>query len=164
MSGSLSRRKMIGAGGAVALSPFVLAGSAAADATGPLIVLTTPVRLYDSRSDPTPLGGAKLATGSSVIVTAGGFGETGIVTAAFVNVTITETEGAGFLRVNGSDLSGEQPVPQTSNINWSGANQTLANLALTTVGGENGIEVFAGGTGRTHVIVDVMGYMPFVAA
>jgi len=154
---------MIGVGGAVALSPLALAGSAAADSTGPLVVLTTPVRLYDSRTDAVPLGGAKLASGNSVIVTAAGFGASGFVVAAFINLTVTQTEGSGFLRVNGSDLSGERPVPKTSNVNWAATNQTLANLALTTVGGENGIEVFCGGNGRTHVVVDIMGYMPFVA-
>ena len=163
MSRLLSRRRMIGVGGAVAMSPLALAGSAAADSTGPLVVLTTPVRLYDSRTDAVPLGGAKLASGNSVIVTAAGFGASGFVVAAFINLTVTQTEGSGFLRVNGSDLSGERPVPKTSNVNWAATNQTLANLALTTVGGENGIEVFCGGGGRTHVVVDIMGYIPFVA-
>ncbi len=163
MSRLLSRRRMIGAGGAVALSPLVLTKSAAAatDPSGPLTVLNMPVRLYDSRTDLTPLGGAKLETGSSVIVTASA-GESGILMAAFVNVTVTQTEGRGFLRLTGSDLSGEQPEAQTSNINWLASGQTIGNMALTTVGGENGIQVFAGGAGRTHVIVDLMGYIPFV--
>ncbi len=163
MSRLLSRRKMIGVGGVVAMSPLALARSAAADSTGPLVVLTTPVRLYDSRTDAVPLGGAKLASGNSVNVTAAGFGASGFLVAAFINLTVTQTEGFGFLRVNGSDLSGERPVPKTSNVNWSAPNQTLANLALTTVGGENGIEVFCGGAGKTHVVVDIMGYIPFVA-
>ena len=163
MSRLLTRRKMmLGVGGAVAVSPLAFAGSAAAaDPTGPLHVLQTPQRLYDSRTDAVPLGGAKLASGGSVIVTAGGFGASGILVAAFVNVTITQTEGSGFLRVFGSDLSGERPMPQTSNINWATNNQTIANLAFTSVGGENGIEIVAGGGGRTHVIVDIMGYVPF---
>jgi hypothetical protein len=147
----------------VALAPLALAGSAAADVGGQLVVLTTPVRLYDSRSDAIPLGGAKLASGNSVNVTAAGFGPSGILMAAFLNVTVTQTEGSGFLRVNGSDLSGERPDPKTSNINWFAANQTLANLALTTVGGENGIQVFCGGGGKTHVVVDIMGFIPFIA-
>jgi hypothetical protein len=164
MSRLLSRRKMmIGVGGAVAVAPLAMVSSAAADSTGPLVVLTTPVRLYDSRIDAVPLGGAKLSSGNSVIVTAAGFGASGFLVAAYINVTVTQTEGAGFLRVNGSDLSGERPVPNTSNVNWFANNQTLANLALTTVGGENGIEVFCGGGGRTHVVVDIMGYIPFVA-
>ena len=162
MSRLLSRRKMmLGVGGAVAVSPFALAGSAAADVTGQLVVLTTPTRLYDSRTDAVPLGGAKLASGNSVIVTAGG-GPNGTLMAAFLNVTVTQTEASGFLRVTGSDLSGERPEAKTSNINWSTANQTIANLALTTVGGENGVQVFCGGGGRTHVVVDMMGYIPFI--
>jgi hypothetical protein len=164
MSRLLSRRKMmIGVGGAVAVAPLAMVSSAAADSTGPLVVLTTPVRLYDSRTDAVPLGGAKLSSGNSVIVTAAGFGASGFLVAAYINVTVTQTEGSGFLRVNGSDLSGERPVPNTSNVNWFANNQTVANLALTTVGGENGIEVFCGGGGRTHVVVDIMGYIPFVA-
>jgi hypothetical protein len=164
MSRLLSRRKMmIGVGGAVAVAPLAMVSSAAADSTGPLVVLTTPVRLYDSRIDAVPLGGAKLSSGNSVIVTAAGFGASGFLVAAYINVTVTQTEASGFLRVNGSDLSGERPVPNTSNVNWFANNQTLANLALTTVGGENGIEVFCGGGGRTHVVVDIMGYIPFVA-
>ena len=163
MSTLFSRRRVIGAGGVVALSPLALAGSARADATGPMVVLTTPVRLYDSRSDQVPLGGAKLVSGNSVVVTATGFGDGGIVTAAFINLTITQTEGSGFLRVEGDDLSGDRPPAATSNINWSAANQTFANMVLTTVGGENGIAITAGGGGRTHLIVDIMGYIPFVA-
>jgi hypothetical protein len=164
MSRLLSRRKMmIGVGGAVAVAPLAMVSSAAADSTGPLVVLTTPVRLYDSRTDAVPLGGAKLSSGNSVNVTAAGFGASGFLVAAYINVTVTQTEASGFLRVNGSDLSGERPVPNTSNVNWFANNQTVANLALTTVGGENGIEVFCGGGGRTHVVVDIMGYIPFVA-
>jgi hypothetical protein len=164
MSRLLSRRKMmIGVGGAVAVAPLAMVSSAAAESTGPLVVLTTPVRLYDSRTDAVPLGGAKLSSGNSVNVTAAGFGASGFLVAAYINVTVTQTEASGFLRVNGSDLSGERPVPNTSNVNWFANNQTLANLALTTVGGENGIEVFCGGGGRTHVVVDIMGYIPFVA-
>ena len=106
MSRLLSRRRMIGVGGAVAMSPLVLAKPAAADSTGPLVVLTTPVRLYDSRTDAVPLGGAKLASGNSVNVTAAGFGASGFLVAAFINLTVTQTEGFGFLRVNGSDSSG----------------------------------------------------------
>jgi hypothetical protein len=162
MARLLSRRKMmLGVGGAVAASPLAFALPAAADVTGQLVVLTIPVRLYDSRTDKVPLGGAKLSSGNSVNVTAGG-GPSGTLMAAFLNVTVTQTEGAGFLRVTGSDLSGERPDAKTSNINWFAANQTMANLALTTVGGENGVQVFCGGSGKTHVIVDMMGYIPFI--
>jgi hypothetical protein len=153
------------AGAAAVTLPGAAGRAAAADVTGPLVVLRAPVRLFDSRVEPPSLGGGKLATGSSVAVTVvadvpnGGF-----VTAAFLNCTITETEGSGFLVLRPSDLSGEVPLPNTSNINWSAPGQTLANLVLTAVGGENAVEVHAGGVaGRTHVVIDLQGYIPFVA-
>jgi hypothetical protein len=157
-----SRRAMVAAGGAAALVPVAIASvSRAAPPSGSLITLLTPIRIYDSRSDAVPLGGAKLASGETVIVTVSVPDETRFLTAAFLNVTVTQTEGSGFLRVNGTDASGTQPIPATSNVNWSQNGQTLANLVLTTVGSEFGVDVFAGGGGRTHVIVDLQGYVPF---
>lgn len=157
-----SRRAMVAAGGAAALAPVSFAGVArAAPVSGTLVTLLTPIRIFDSRVDDVPLGRAKLATGNTVIVTVSVPDETRFLTAAFLNVTITQTEGAGFLRVSGTDSSGMQPVPATSNINWSQNGQTVANLALTSVGSEFGVDIFAGGAGRTHVIVDVQGYVPF---
>jgi hypothetical protein len=157
-----SRRAMVTAGGAAALAPVSFAGVArAAPPSGTLVTLLTPIRIFDSRVDDVPLGRAKLATGTTLIVTVSVPDETRFLTAAFLNVTITQTEGAGFLRVSGTDSSGTQPVPATSNINWSQNGQTVANLALTSVGSEFGVDIFAGGAGRTHVIVDVQGYVPF---
>lgn len=162
-----SRRKMLTAmGGAAALTPAAWRSASAAPVVpapiaGSLVTLRTPTRIYDSRTDTILLGGRKLAAEQSIIVTVGVPGETRFLAAAFLNVTVTETEGAGFLRVFASDLSGEQPVPETSNVNWSANGLTLANLALTTVGGESGVEIFCGGAGRTHVIVDLQGYVPF---
>ncbi len=159
-----TRRRVLTAGGGVALSPLVLdvQHAAAAAPSGPLITLLTPVRLYDSRSDAVPLGGAKLATGGSVIVTVSVPDEDRFLLAVFVNVTITQTEGAGFLIVTGADSSGERPFPEASNINWAQSGQTIANVALTSVGSEFGVEIFARGDGKTHLIVDVQGYVPFI--
>ena len=58
------------------------------------------------------------------------------------------------------DLTGERPIPSTSNINWSTSGVTLANMALTAVGGENAVAIHCDGGGRTHFIVDVYGYVP----
>jgi hypothetical protein len=157
---------MVAAGGAAALAPVSFAGSAGAAPvsgsllSGSLVTLLTPIRIYDSRIDDVPLGRAKLESGSTVIVTVSVPDEPRFLRAAFLNVTITGTEGSGFLRVNGTDSSDTLPVPATSNINWSQSGQTLANLALTSVGSEFGVDIFAGGGGRTHVIVDVQGYVP----
>jgi hypothetical protein len=154
---------VVAAGGAATLSPvgFRTSLATAAQPSGPLITLVTPLRVYDSRTDAVLLHGAKLVTGNAITVGISVPDETRLLMAAFLNVTITETEGAGFLRVSGTDSSGERPVPITSNINWSQNGQTLANLVLTSVGSESGVDIFAGGGGRTHVVVDVQGYVPF---
>ena len=169
MSRLLTRRAMLGVGGAAAVAPLAAGlgsapAAAAPNVTGPLVVLRQPERLFDSRITPPSLGGGKLATGNSVAVTVvTAVPGLGFVTAAFLNVTITQTEGSGFLVVRASDLTGEVPLPSTSNINWSTAGVTLANLALTAVGGENAVEVHAAGLGgRTHIVVDLQGYIPFV--
>jgi hypothetical protein len=169
MTHPLSRRRVIGAGGtaaalAVALSPQASPAQAQVPPggrTGELITLVTPVRIFDSRLASPAVGGGKLAAGNAVAVTvsAGTLGGSS-ATVAFVNCTITDTEGSGFLTISASDLSGELPPPQTSNINWSASGQTLANLVLTAVGGENAISVACGGNGRTHFIIDLQGYVP----
>ena len=81
------------------------ATAAAPPPSGPLVTLLDPVRLYDSRSDAVPLGGAKLAAGGSVIVTVSEPNENRSVLAVFVNVTITQTEQAPGLFVwTGADF------------------------------------------------------------
>ena len=167
MSRLFTRRRMLAASGGVAMSPLALGVQQAAAAqtpqSGPVVTLLTPLRLYDSRSDVGLLGGAKLAAGGSVIVTVAVPDEERFLLAVFVNVTITQTEGSGFLVVTGADSSGERPFPEASNINWAQSGQTIANVALTSVGSEFGIEIFARGNGSTHLIVDVQGYVPFIA-
>jgi hypothetical protein len=166
MSRTFSRRGLFAvAGGAATLVPLRAAPVAAAGPiSGPLVTLRSPVRVYDSRTDAVPLGSARLRSGQSVAVTVGAaYADTpsGFALAVFVNCTVTQTEGSGYLVIRGSDLSGEVPLPPTSNINWQSTGQTLANLALTTVGGEHAIEIHCDGGGATHVIVDVLGYVPF---
>ena len=166
MSSLFSRRRLIGLGGAAAVLTPVAVRSAtsvhAAPPSGALVTLQSPVRVFDSRQPSSVLGGAKLGAGQSVAVTVSQAFDGGYALSVFVNVTITQTEGWGYLVVRGEDLSGLQPLPPTSNINWWTSGLTLANLTLSTVGGENAVEVHCAGSGRTHVIVDVQGYVPFV--
>jgi hypothetical protein len=161
MSGHFSRRGLLGvAGGVVASLPFARRAAAATSPPG-LVTLRPPVRVFDSRRNSFPTFGAKLASGEGigVPVSTAYIGDD-VADSVFVNVTVTQTEGSGFLIIFPSDLSGERPVPDTSNINWSTSGQTLANLTLTGVGGENTISVHCEGGGKTHVIVDVQGYTP----
>lgn len=165
MSRPFTRRRIIAAGGTAALAvPLAVSTRVGAVAPGgQLKTLISPVRVFDSREPTSVLGGAKFDVDDVVAVTVSGAyaPEDHFATAVFANVTITETEGAGYLAVRGEDLSGLLPPPTTSNINWSASGQTLANLTLSTVGGENAIEVHCKGLGRTHVIVDIQGYVPF---
>jgi hypothetical protein len=126
----------------------------------PLVILREPMRLVDTRVSSPDRPAGKLEPGQSLGVTVPSL-DGSIVVAAYLNVTITQTVGAGYLVVRGSDLTGERPLPPTSNINWSVTGQTLANLVLTAVGGENGVEVHAEGSGPTSVVVDLQAYVPF---
>jgi hypothetical protein len=173
MNRTISRRVFFtagiaGAGSALALAPTAAGLTRPATATtsdGGLVALRTPVRVFDSRIVAAPLNGQKLRSGQSTAVTvSAAFGDipSGFANLVFVNCTVTQTEGSGYLVVRGSDLTGELPLPNTSNVNWTGPNQTVANLVLTTVGGENALEVHCDGGGATHVIVDVQGYVPFI--
>lgn len=161
--GILSRRRMIVSGGVVAAVPLVSSGRAAAASTPGLVTLQSPVRVFDSRDPSSVLGGEKLDSGQSVAITvSGAYQGDDLATAVFANITVTATEGWGYLVVRPEDLSGEQPWPSTSNVNWSSSGLTLANLAFSAVGGEHAIEVRCDGGGRTHVICDIQGYVPFV--
>jgi hypothetical protein len=170
MSRFFSRRHLLGAGGALAFSPLFgpmpLAGAAAPalptqTPPGPLSAYMPPIRVFDSRQNVSPMNGAKLKPGESVAVTVpADFGNGTIAVAVLLNCTVTQTEVSGYLVIRGSDLSGERPLPATSNINWTAPNQTVANLTFTDVGGENAIEVHNGGPGATHFIIDVQGFVP----
>ncbi|MEZ5256337.1 MAG: hypothetical protein R2705_05460 [Ilumatobacteraceae bacterium] len=60
--------------------------------SGQLVTLLDPIRVYDSRSDTTLLGGSRLASGSSILVTVSAAYE-GFVSAVFANITATDTVG-----------------------------------------------------------------------
>ncbi|HWL43917.1 MAG TPA: hypothetical protein VNQ73_13325 [Ilumatobacter sp.] len=165
MTRRFTRRGMLAAGGAAMAAPLAAGSTGTATSralpTGSLKTLVTPVRVFDTRA-PDNFFGRKLGPGDAVAVAvSGAYAGDDAASAVFVNVTITGTEGAGYLAVTAEDLSGEQPLPTTSNINWSSNDLTLANLALTAVGDEHSITIWCRGSGRTHVVVDVQGYVPF---
>ena len=146
----------LGAGAAVQSAVVTLLGGTRT------IVLIDPVRVWDSRdAEPYKLQagvshGGKLASGDSF-----GFSLQGLVPTfnggALLNVTLDQTEGHGYLTVYGPGEQGE--APSTSNLNWYGVDQIVANLVITKLGGEASLGIRAGGGGRTHVIVDVLGYL-----
>jgi hypothetical protein len=128
---------------------------------GPLLVLSQPIRLYDSRT--LHIGGTTrngpLSGGENrpISIELDNNDQTielpvGAVRAAIINLTITETVGSGFLAVGNPGADGTRT---TSNINWSTSDQTLANLAVTTLF-ESDLTIFAGGGGSTNFVVDLM--------
>jgi hypothetical protein len=134
-------------------------------ATSGQLHLITPGRVYDSRADAagkhafgaadrvvtctTVIAGQPSA--GSVIVPAGATGILG-------NLTITASEGAGFLGVYSNAVAS---WPGNSNINWVAKDTDLANAVTTAIDAAGKIKVNIGGSSvaaKTHFIVDVVGY------
>jgi hypothetical protein len=79
----------------------------------------------------------------------------GGVTGLALNVTVTDTNGGGFLTVYPDD---EAMVPNASDLNWA-AGTTIANLSVTAVGAmKHGFILYNGSTGTVDVVVDQVGY------
>lgn len=138
--------------------------SAGPPPAGEAHMLTSPLRAYDSRANNgVPIGINEVRT----ISLATGRDPAGALapavppgaTAAIVTLTVTETTvgpggPGGFLTMFRAD----QPVPATSSINWSAADQNIAVTAQVAVDAAGQIKV-RDGANATHFIVDVVGYL-----
>lgn len=120
--------------------------------------LPIPVRVHDSRNQQGPVAGGRLASGDhrAVPLHWTNEGEAAEVLSygsrgAVINVTAVDTLGTGFLTVGPPAAT----RPPTSNLNWTGPGQIVANMAMTRLD-EATLYVWAGGGGSTHVVVDVM--------
>ncbi len=75
--------------------------------------------------------------------------------AAVFTLTITETEGVGgFVAA----FQGGIGWPGNSSINWYGPDQNVANTVVCAVNGDSKITL-RGGANKTHVIIDVAGWI-----
>ena len=101
-------------------------------------------RVLDTR------GGAKLAPGAEITVDL----EMPGARSAVLNVTVTQTDLAGYVAVFPADIA----WPGNSSVNWSAPNQNVANGVITKVDPTGKIKI-RGGDAATHVIVDRIGYM-----
>ena len=135
---------------------LVLNASAVA---GQLNLLDEPLRAYDSRS--TTDGKLVADTARVIDLTSGLNGSNGSVPAvpigaraALITLTVTQTNGSGFLKAYSSALT---TPPATSTINWTAPNSDIATSTTVAVDGSGKIALLAGLNG-THVIVDVVGY------
>jgi hypothetical protein len=123
---------------------------------GALALLPTPVRVYDSRPGQAPTNiGPKAPllplTARTLNLT------TGVpagATAALVNLVATRTTSAigGFMTIYRNGIS----FPNTSNLNWSGPNQSVAVTTITALDEYGQCALYAGSV--TDVVVDVLGY------
>ena len=123
--------------------------SAEAISTDPLpFFALTPCRVLDTRVQPPVLsaGVPRLVSGTGVC------GVPSTALAVSLNLTVTQTQGAGHLVV----FPTGEPQPTVSSLNYV-AGQTRANAAVVPTGTAGQITVIAGASG-THVIVDVNGY------
>jgi hypothetical protein len=125
---------------------------------GSLVPLPSPVRVYDSRSGQLPATGPKnpLAanTARTLDLKNNSSGVPAGATAVLVSLvaTGTTTNIGGFMAIFRNGIA----WPGTSNLNWSGANQTVAVTTLTAVDQQARADVYAGSV--TDVVVDVLGY------
>ncbi len=115
-----------------------------------------PARLYDSRS----ARGAPHPAHDIVDLTLAGWNGVPVdATAVAMNVTLTEATGPGYVQV----LPTLRPAfGRSANLNIETAAQTLPNFAITPIGENGQVSIYAPGGG--HVVVDVLGYFRASAA
>lgn len=113
----------------------------------------TPTRILDTR-DGTGAPQGKVAALSSISVQVtgvGGVAQNGVA-AIVLNVTATDTTGPGFVSVFPSGGA----LPLVSNLNVTGANETVANLVTVRVGSGGRVSIFT--QAGAHLVADVAGY------
>jgi len=74
--------------------------------------------------------------------------------AAVINLTVTNTEIAGFVAVFPADVA----YPGNSSINWSASNQNIANGVITATDPTGKVKI-RGGVNPTDVVIDVQGIL-----
>ncbi|MHB8322922.1 MAG: G1 family glutamic endopeptidase [Candidatus Dormibacteria bacterium] len=127
----------------------------AAGSTAGSYVPITPTRVVDTRSGSgLSSAGMTLGAGGALSFTATGAGNgpsTG-VTAALMNVTVTNTTAASYLTAYPEGAT----QPLASNLNWV-PGETVANRVIVPVGSTGRVTLY-NDTGSTDVIVDINGY------
>lgn len=75
-------------------------------------------------------------------------------TAIAYNLGVYATESSGYLAVTPPATH----VVSASSLNWFGSDQSLSNGLVGPLDAARTVKVFAGGRGRTHFVIDVLGY------
>jgi alpha-tubulin suppressor-like RCC1 family protein len=160
----------VGDGGNVSLFNFAGSTDLIADVVGwfpsaSSFASLQPARLLDTRPGLTTVDGQFAGIGAVgpggtldvTVVGRGGVPATG-VGAVVLNITATEPTAPGFVTVFPTGAT----RPTASNLNFV-AGQTTPNLTIAKVGVGGKVSLF-NLAGNTHVIVDVVGWFPSVAA
>jgi hypothetical protein len=114
-----------------------------------LMMLTDPVRVYDSRTT----GGALVPNASRVIPL--GAAVPTSAAGALVSLSITASQGTGTLRVGRAGVS-----PTATALQWSRTGDKVTNLVSTGISADQEMVVQSiSATGATHVIAEVVGYL-----
>lgn len=115
-----------------------------------------PIRIMNTRpgdvnvgTDPKPFEAGETRT----LQVAGTNGIPEDATAVVINFTVVDTTEWSFLTVWPSG----QPRPDVSNINWTGADATIANLSTVRLGENGALDVY-NAFGSTNVLADIAGY------
>ena len=115
-----------------------------------------PIRVFDTRSDQAVnSSGTTPGSGSTTTVdlTALESGFPAGATAAVVNITATRTTGPGFVQ---AAAAGELVVGESSVLNVTGVNQSVAGLVIVPVSPDGAIDIFA--LRSADLIVDLFGW------
>jgi hypothetical protein len=119
------------------------------------IPLSVPERILDTRKSGGPLPANTVGYAP--------FTQNSYITAAVLNATVTQPTGGGFLAVYPFNPDNPSLLPTTSNLNFV-KGQTVPNLVIAPPGSvydstNNSYDfgLYFGGSGSTHVILDVFG-------
>ncbi|MGH7666062.1 MAG: G1 family glutamic endopeptidase [Candidatus Dormibacteria bacterium] len=122
---------------------------------GDAYTAVTPFRLVDTRAGSGYYGqGQKLGPGVTFTFPVAGEDDVpDTVTAAALNVTVTDTTTASFLSVYPAGTA----TPVASNLNWLRAGENVPNLVIVPVGTGGAVTAY-NQLGDTDVVVDLEGY------
>ena len=118
----------------------------------------SPVRAYDSRTDPLgPVAAAGQRTLAAATVQGNPSAESvpdGATGVAY-NLTVTQSRGIGHFRL----FPGfpDARLPGASVLNWPGDGYTRANAGFVGVAADRSVTLYNGG-GDSHALLDVVGY------
>jgi hypothetical protein len=125
-----------------------------ATSTGYSLTNVTGARIADTRTNSTaPFANSTLQPNASITIQITGINSVPITAQAVViNVTATNTMGWGYLSVTPDGSS------STSDVNFTNAGQSTANLDIATLSPQGTITITNGSTTPVDVVVDLFGY------